>query len=504
MTKEADVRDLNPWWKNPDNIRADTKIQEWEKSNIRHDPGLRHAIQYDFKPDNTVVYTLRGPRQVGKTTLIKLQIRDFLENGVHPWNIVYYSLDLANAQQDVVDVVEIYLKLSDRQRGNRRFYIFLDEASSVTDWQKGIKWLVDGGKLANCTVVVTGSHAVNIKNSTERLPGRKGTVDGSHDKIMLPMKFAEYAFMLNGDIRDTAEAAGLHLPENRASIFEGLLTGEVDGRLDKLYGYQNEINDLLVEYMITGGTPKIINEKIASNTIRENTYASYLEGITGQWAGLAKNETLLKQFGGAIIKSLSSHTSWSNLAKEAALGSPNTAADYAYALRDLFVLSMVHRYGERKKIPMIQDDRKFYFRDPVFLHIFNGWMSPNDSFDTSLRYLEAESNRGNVVEGIVGDHLVRLAFDRSTKKQTFDYSNHVFYWRDDKGREVDFILHDGAGAEVPIEVKFRSSLRYRELAPVTSFLDKTGSRTGLILSKSELGARPDYVIIPASVFLLLV
>jgi len=99
-----------------------------------------------------------------------------------------------------------------------------------------------------------------------------------------------------------------------------------------------------------------------------------------------------------------------------------------------------------------------------------------------------------------GDRLVRPAFGRSAKKQTFDYSNRVFCWRDDKGREVDFVLYDGAGAEVPIEVKFRSSLRCRELAPVTGFLD----RTGLILPKSELGARPDCVIIPASMFLLLV
>jgi len=80
----------------------------------------------------------------------------------------------------------------------------------------------------------------------------------------------------------------------------------------------------------------------------------------------------------------------------------------------------------------------------------------------------------------------------------------VFYWRDDKSREVDFILHEGAGVEVPIEVKFRSSIRYRDLAPVTRFLDRTGNKTGLILSKSELGARSDYVIMPASLFLLLV
>ena len=44
---------------------------------------------------------------------------------------------------------------------------------------------------------------------------------------------------------------------------------------------------------------------------------------------ICKNETLLKQFGGAVIKSLTSHISWTNLSKESALGSPNTAPDYA-------------------------------------------------------------------------------------------------------------------------------------------------------------------------------
>src|SRR3989338_467137 len=317
MIKESDVRDLNPWWKDPIKIQDDKKIREWEES----------VIKYDFEQNNTVVYTLRGPRQVGKTTLVKLQIRDFLEQGIHPWNILYYSLDLANSQQDVVDLIETYLKISSRQRGDRRSYLFLDEASSVTDWQKGIKWLVDSDKLKNCTVMATGSQAINLKNATERLPGRKGTINDSYDKILLPMKFAEYASLLNDDIRKLINDNNLLSFRNREEIFKKLLTGEIDEKIEKLNAYQNETNSLLNDYMLTGGTPKVISEKIKTNTIHESIYTNYLESITGQWSELGKNETLLKQFGGAIIKSLASHTSWNNLAKESALGSPNTAPE---------------------------------------------------------------------------------------------------------------------------------------------------------------------------------
>jgi len=504
MIKESDVRDLNPWWKDPSKINEDKKIREWKDSAIKYIPRLKYKITYDFAPENTVVYTLRGPRQVGKTTLVKLQIKEFLEKNVSPWNVLYYSLDLANTQQDVVDVVETYMKISTRQRGDKRCYLFLDEASSVNDWQKGIKWLVDNDKLKNCTVMATGSQAINIKNATERLPGRKGTLDDSYDKILLPMKFAEYASILNNEIDAFIDDNNLLSLANRKSIFNKLINLEIDDKIDKINAYQNELNNLLYEYMLTGGTPRVINEKIKTNTISESIYTNYLESITGEWSALSKNETMLKQFCGAIIKSQSSHISWNSLAKEAALGSPNTASDYAYTLHDLFVLSIVHQYGSDKKIPMIQKDRKFYFHDPFFLHIFNGWMSAKGNFETSLAYVQDDENQSKIVEGIIADHLIRWAFAISNKKQTFDYYNHIFYWKDDKGHEVDFILYDGSSIEVPIEVKFRNRINPKELAGVVNFLSKTGKKSGVIISKSDLDVKSEYAIIPASVFLLLI
>lgn len=47
----------------------------------------------------------------------------------------------------------------------------------------------------------------------------------------------------------------------------------------------------------------------------------------------------------------------------------DTASNYAYTLKDLFVLSVIHRYGDDKKIPMIRNDEKLYFHDPYSLII---------------------------------------------------------------------------------------------------------------------------------------
>ena len=83
MVKVSDLRSVNPWWKSPDAINKDAQIVQWEDSNIKYDPRLRKRFDYD----HDIVYSLRGPRQVGKTTLIKLQIREFLQDKISPWNV---------------------------------------------------------------------------------------------------------------------------------------------------------------------------------------------------------------------------------------------------------------------------------------------------------------------------------------------------------------------------------------------------------------------------------
>ena len=88
MISFNDFYDDNPWWK--DGIEFnDKELRTWNESIIKWDPRIRK--KFNFNED--IVYSLRGPRQVGKTTLTKLQIKHLLQQGVSRWNIFYYPFE---------------------------------------------------------------------------------------------------------------------------------------------------------------------------------------------------------------------------------------------------------------------------------------------------------------------------------------------------------------------------------------------------------------------------
>ena len=499
MVKDSEIIRANPWWRGANRIDDDPEIAAWKRSKLQIEPRMMHKIVYDFEPANIVVYTLRGTRQIGKTTLIKLQIQKSLGKGMPPWNIFYYSFDLCRTPRELVDVVESYIRLTQGMWDGGRRYIFLDEVSTIPNWQKGIKWLVDGDRIANSTVLATGSDAIDLRRSIERLPGRRGDTSGTYDKILLPLKFSEYASALDSEVKNVVES-NLLRSEDRFSIFSKLANGEVDQVIERIHMHQNALDDLLYKYMYSGGIPFVVNSQASVWPIQESVYSRYMDSIMGEWSRLGRSKDLLKRLGREIVKSHGSLASWNNMAKNADLGTHKTAQDSVQTLSDLFVLLTIYGYDARSKSPAFRRNKKIYFVDPFLLHLFNGWTKSENYFDASSEYLSSSENRGALVESIVGNHLARLAFNASSGKQNFDHHYRIFYYVED-GKEVDFVYYDGNKMVVPIEVKYRNTAK-RDLAGMYKLLNKT-SGNGLVISKDHLGAYSEYVMIPASIFLLL-
>lgn len=115
---------------NPDAIEVDEYISRFKECSVRWVP----RIKYFFDLESDAVYTVRGPRQVGKTTLIKLMIRELLREGVRPTRrIFYWTCDLVEGPKELVSILESYID-SVRSLTSERLYIFLDEVSAVRDW----------------------------------------------------------------------------------------------------------------------------------------------------------------------------------------------------------------------------------------------------------------------------------------------------------------------------------------------------------------------------------
>ena len=67
------IFDMNPWWRDRQAIQQDKHIRTFEASKIKwHPPLLKISLQED------ALHIIKEPRQVGKTTLLKLFIRNLL------------------------------------------------------------------------------------------------------------------------------------------------------------------------------------------------------------------------------------------------------------------------------------------------------------------------------------------------------------------------------------------------------------------------------------------
>jgi len=498
MAARSALWNFNPWWADKARIDEDAQIVKVRESHMRYDPPLRGQIRYEYESGNSVIYTLRGTRQVGKTTLIKLQIREFLETGTHPWNIFYYSFDMTGSRSEMAEIIQEYLLASrDKRRG--RAYMFLDEITSVPEWQKGIKWLVDTGQLPDCTVLAAGSRAQSILRATERLPGRRGLTEDAYDRLLSPMRFSEFVCATDPTIAGFFSERDMASADKRHGALREILSGGAPDIVDEIHGrFGSDLQSHLESYMLSGGIPGIVDEMVRTGRIGRGTYAAYRDGITSDWG---RRGHALEQLGEAIADSTGSAVSWDGLRRRAGLGGWEPTRSGALSLEDLSVAAVIYKRGERKNTLRLSGPKKIYFRDPFYMHLLGPRPDHADPFGQSELAAGDPAWAARIVEGMVADHLIRLAGDTASNPQRFSYSRRVFFWSDRKGREVDFVFYKDGEFEVPIGVKYRNRVDRRELGGIAGF---AGSCRGLVLSKDELDQRRDYALVPAAEFLALV
>lgn len=485
-----------------ESIDRDPKIIQWTKSAARYDPPLRTKIEYDFAPDNTVVYTLRGPRQTGKTTLVKLQIRELLNRDVCPWNIFYYSFDLVQTPESMTRTIREYLNVSDKIRDkHRRTYLFLDELTSITEWQRGIKWLVDIGDLYNCTVLVTGSRAIDILRGADALPGRRGRTSSPLDHILYPMSFAQFVQLRDDTVAKFLNGQGFFQSGFKKTMFANITCGrktEVQEILYKRFG--DRLDAYFYEYLMCGGTPQVAANMITSGQIPDHLFDMYMGSFRADWDAGKRDE--LSSFGRAICDNLCSAVSWDNLNEQVKLGSRRKAEEYTLLLKHTSLVNVVQRYGERDNKAMPHKNKKIYFNDSFYFHIFNILQNMTEPFIAAKKFLESDVNRGRLVENVVAGHLVRWAFDNVENQQRFNSDNCIGYWKGRSGRETDFVLFNIAKSAIPIEVKYGRHVRSTDLRGLDDFLDATDIKTGLVLSKNELSFEDRHMRVPVPLFLM--
>ena len=498
--------DQNPWWRRREAITEDKHLIKLKESSIKWEPRIRHT----FNLNADMVYTLRGPRQVGKTTLLKLMIEELLiKYEVDPRSVLYFTCDLINDPEELVDILQYYNETI-RPKTKARSYIFLDEISSVKEWQKAIKYLSDTNRLVNTTIILTGSHTIDIKRAYERLPGRRGSLNhlnDTPDKILLPMKFVEYAETLSKDLYEVILKMDILRGERRKELVQEICAGTIPDEINELNLYEKDIKPLLESYLITGGIPLAVDEYMRTGKISESVYRIYADSVLGDIIRWDKKESYLRQILRRVFETIGNPISWNTLKENTVISSHNTVAEYIDILKDSFVLYYLSFYDTAKNKPIYHKNKKIHFYDPFFYHALKAWVYGKDPFEESINSLKDTQIIGMLIESIVGSHLIRLAFLLAKQKQLFDYEQALFYWKSKKkGREVDFIIDISGLILLPIEVKYQSKITKSDRYSIIDFHKSSGINRGIILSKDimELEGNNNIITLPVWLFLMLV
>jgi len=488
----SQLSEQNPWWVNKRNILNDFKISELDKLKFQWDPNIRHYI----KLDSDVVYIIRGPRQVGKTTLIKSIIKDLLLNKkVKPENIFFWSCE-RNDAKELNQVVQTYLDWRLDEKKERK-YIFLDEICSVKNWPQEILYFANKGSLKNCSLMLTGSHSMDLKHSTELMPGRRGGKENEPlDKILLPMKFSEFVKLIWPEFKDKLFDLEFISKKDRKKKIFGLFEGKIDKYIQNMMVYKKQIDVLFEIYLLTGGIPSIINELKTNGKISTRLFNVYLTSIIGDLRRYNYKEQYFKQLLREVYNVLSNPVSWNSFTKNTEIKSHNTVQDYITALEELFVVNVSYRCSiHDKRIHSFM--KKIYIQDPFIFHALHGWShGKTDYYSNAKANLLDLGIKSKLIEGVVHNHLCRLSFSLNPR-DLFDPKDTICYYKDKNKKEIDFVLLYN-NKYYPFEVKYQANINSSDFFVFKSF------NKGVMITKDDLGIYRNYVKIPVSIFLLLI
>lgn len=333
----------NPWWSDPKAIDKDKHLLDYNSAKVKF-PLPNLAVKNG-------VYVLRGPRQVGKTTLIKNMIKERLKNN-DPETLFYFS---AESGYPLEQALREYLDFANTKKKT----IFLDEVTTNEKWATKLKYLIDSGKISNNDVVViTGSSSIDLKSGAERLPGR--SIEG-REYFFYPYSFRDYTeknIPYSDLVKfDLASAKKLHLNEELRAAF--------------------------VQYIKNGGFPPVWN---TDRELAKERYARWIEGTVSK----SKKSIIYAR---ELLTKLNEKTVFDflGLARETSIKSHHTVEDYLSFFEAGMFGKLIYNYSLAINAPDPKKEKKFIFLDRFISELF----PPN-------------RKESLIVEDIIGSHLLRV------------------------------------------------------------------------------------------------
>ena len=383
--------------------------------------GLLDTIERKAQAKEIMVIT--GARRTGKSTIILQYLEEKINKGTAKEDILiinfedprFRGLDLELLNR-IYEIYETEIK-----KGSEEQYVVLDEVQVIEGWEKFARYLHENRRI---NVFITGS-------SSRLLSSEYSTVlAGRHiDTEVYPLSFKEYL-----------EFKGIH----------------IESELD-LISERHRIQNMLKEYIDTGGFPKVALEEDERNK-KELLYTYFrdilIKDVTMRYGirDIAKLEELAKYY----LTNISSPNSYNRI-KNVLKTSLDTVERYSSYIEGTYMLFFIKKYSYSLK-EQILNPRKVYCIDTGLRNTV--------SFTFSEDY-------GRLVENVVFMQLRRKYRD-------------IYYWKNEKQKEVDFLVNEKNRIVQAVQVCWNISsekTRKREIEGLMSAMETFELDEGLILTE---------------------
>lgn len=442
----------NPWWNNSIDTAVLVKdlTEQYENANFKRD----YSNLFDLS--SNALYTLRGMRQIGKSTALKVTIAKLLKKNVPRKSIMFLPSDTVANFKELREILIEYLNYA---KEYKKRYIFIDEISYVKDWQRAIKELRDNTVLRNDFMLLSGSSALDIKRGAERMPGRRGNVI-EPDKVLLPVTFREYL-----------EITGFkNLP---SFSLDELLTLDEKHTFDfKIL--ENEINSIFNSFLLSSGIPVVI-EKTIQDESPEQLVDVFWDIMVGDIEKVGLNRITFRKIIKYLANRIGSRLSWNSIGSEIELDT-KTVQRYLEAIASNYLGFVIYFLDKNKHTIKPLKQKKIYLWDSFLNTVIQ-------------KKLGVSTKIPELVEQLVGKELL-IRYENNLSEGCYMLEN-VGFWYSHTGNEVDYLPRN-----IPIEVKYKNNVSKGDAITITKAFGK-----GILLTKKTIDLSSPIKRIPVFLFL---
>jgi predicted AAA+ superfamily ATPase len=390
--------------------------------------------------DKSNIVILIGARQVGKTSILKLLIKE-IESQKPKKGIFYFDLE----REELLEIFQSYRTLIDwlKLQGaslEKENYLFIDEFHYIPNPTKLFKIIHDD--FPNLKVIATGSSSLEISSKIkEALTGRKRIFR------IYPLSFAEFLDFKRSPHKDIFNRV---IKDSKIKLVEPVLS-------DLVKEWE--------EFLLFGGYPKVALSLGEEEKVKEleEIYNSYVQKDI---KAFLKIENVLAF--NKLVKILAVQIG--NLANLSEIGSPlniarETLERYVFVLENTFIIKTLSPFFTNKTKEITKMGKIFFY--DTGLRNF----SIKDFKDLMIRL-----DKGALVENVVATELIKSS----------SIFQDLYFWRTQAKTEVDFILLNKEEI-IPIEVKYQSFNKPKIPSGLKAFIGNYKPKRVFVLTKNFSG-----------------